>query len=94
MFNFKLATFFRNTIIEDTSSVNAMFQILVTLVNDQYSSMSVNIDVESYLRRYCGSNFKERSTILDIVIIVFLLLSLVTYVISVCKTCKLAMVYQ
>ena len=91
MFNFTLFTFFRNNIIEDGSSVHAQFNIRITLVNDQFSSMTVNIDLESDLRRYCD-DFKERTTIMDIVIIILLFLSSVTYIYSLINTWKLTKV--
>ena len=91
MFNFTLFTFFRNKIIEDGSSVHAQFNIKITLVNDQFSSMTVNIELDSYLRRYCDK-FKKGATIMDIVIMILLLLSSVTYIYSLRNTWKLAKV--
>lgn len=90
-FNFTLFTFFRNNIIEDDSSAHAQFNIRITLVNDQFSSMTVNIDLESNLRRYCDE-FKEETTVVDIVIIILLFLSSTTYIYSLCKTWKLTKV--
>ena len=87
-FNFTLFAFFRNNIIEDDSSVHAQFNIRITLVNDQFSSMTLNIDLESDLRRYCDK-FKEGTTVVDIVILIILLLSSITYVFSLIKTWRL-----
>ena len=93
-FNFTLFTFFREDIIEDRSSIHAKFNIRITLVNDQYSSMTVNIELSSdLLRRYCD-DLKKTFTflIMDIVMIILLILSSITYVYSYYVTWKLAKV--
>ena len=88
-FSFTLSTFLRDKIIENKASVHAEFHIQITLSNDLYSSMTVDIEVISNLRRYCGGSFTEDSTIVDILIIVSLILSSLTYIHSICKTYKL-----
>ena len=88
LFNFTLSTFFRDQIIEDGASVRAKFYIEIALVNDLYSSMTVNVNLDSDLTRYCGS-FSARATVLDIIIIILLILSSMTYVGSIIRTCKL-----
>ena len=91
-FCFTLSTFLRDNIIENKASVHAKFHIQITLLNDLYSSMTVDIKVTSDLRRYCGGRFREDSTIVDILIIVLLILSSSTYIRSVICTYKLAKV--
>ena len=71
--------------------MNAQFCIQISLVNDLYSSMTVNIDLDSTLRRYCDG-FSAKITTLDIIIIILLILSSVTYISSVMKTYRLAKV--
>ena len=92
-FNFTLSTHFRNKIIEDKASANALFYVQISLVNDLYSSMTVNIDLDSTFRRYCGV-FSKVTTILDMIIIGLLILSSVTYIGSVIKTYRLAKVWE
>lgn len=90
-FDFTLSTFFRERIIEDDASVHAIFQIHITLVNDLYSSMAVSINLDTQLSRYCGS-FKIGTTILDVMIIVLIILSMMTYFVSLVGSFKLAWV--
>ena len=85
-FSFKLSTFLRDKIIENKASVHAEFHVQITLTNDLYSSMTVDTEVISNLRRYCGGSFREDSTIVDILIIESLILSSLTYIHSVYKT--------
>ena len=54
--------------------------------------MTVNIDLDPTLRRYCVG-FNSKTTPLDIIIIVLLILSSVTYIGSVIKTYRLAKVW-
>ena len=88
LFNFTLSTFFRDQIIEDKASVRAKFYIEIALVNNLYSSMTVNVNLNSDLTRYCGS-FSARATVLDIIIMILLIFSSMTYVGSIIRTCKL-----
>ena len=88
IFRFTLSTFFRNNIIEDKASVHAKFDIQITLMNDLYSSMIVNIDLDSHLERYCGDFTPV--TLLDISIIIVVLFSIYAYGISVYKAYGLA----
>ena len=88
-FDFTLSTFLRASVIQK-EAVHVKFGIHITLLNDLYSSMTVNIDVDSDLRRYCGS-FKGTTTV-DIVTIVLLILSSVTYMVSIINTFTLALV--
>lgn len=89
IFNLTLSTFFRNEIIENDASVHAKFHIQISLVNDLYSSMTVNINLDSHLTRYCGG-FKKKTTILDAVIAILFILSLTTNILSIIRTHRLA----
>lgn len=89
-FNFTLSTFFRNHIIENEGPVHAKFHVQITLLNDLYSSMTVDIEVDSKLRRYCNNNYIKTSTIVDAVIMLFVVLSSITYIASVIRTYRLA----
>ena len=60
-------------------------------MNDLYSSMAVDIKLDSRLVRYCG-DFKAGVTVLDIIILVLLLLSAGAYSRSIIKAFKLAKV--
>ena len=91
IFRFSLSTFFRDHIIEDEASVHAQFDIQITLMNDLYSSMTMNIDLDSRLVRYCG-DFKAGVTVVDILIIVVVLLSAGAYGRSVIKAYRMAKV--
>ena len=88
LFNFTLSTFFRDQIIEDKASVRAKFYIEIALVNDLYSSMTVGVNLDSDLTRYCG-DFSARATVLDIIIIILLVFSSMTYVGSIIRTYRL-----
>lgn len=90
-FNFTLATFFRNHIVEDKASIHAVLLIHITLVNDLYSSMTVNIDLDATLRRYCN-DFNAGITMLDLLILILIILSTTTYIGSVFRTHSLAKV--
>ena len=95
MFNFTLSTFFRNHIIEDKGSVNAKFNIQITILNDLYSSMTVKIDLDSELIRYSNcESYSSLEIILDSVIMLLLILSSMTYIHSLIGTCILAKVMQ
>ena len=85
LFNFTLSTFFRDQIIEDKASVRAKFYLKIALVN---SSMTVNVKLDSDLTRYCGV-FSARATVLDIIIIILLIFSSLTYVGSIIRTYRL-----
>ena len=90
-FNFKLSTFFRDKVIEDGNSVLAQFDVQITLSNDQFSSMEVDVKLDSNLRRYCV-NFRKVTTTLDIVVIIILIFSSFTYIKSIISTWILAKV--
>ena len=60
-------------------------------MNDLYSSMTMNIDLDSRLVRYCGG-FKAGVTVVDILIIIVVLLSAVAYGRSVIKAYGMAKV--
>ena len=94
-FYFGLHTFLRDHVLESKTraTVHAKFCISITLKNDQYSSMTVEVDMgEPNFRRYC-TEFREM-TILDIVIIVLLILSSIAHCASFIRTYKLAKVQQ
>ena len=93
MFNFKLSTFFRNHIVEDKASIHATFHVTITLLNDLYSSMTVKIDLDSELLRYCRSNYRKMGTTMDIGIMILLILSSITYIISIIRTYMLTRVW-
>ena len=90
-FNFKLSTFFRDKVIEDGNSVHAQFDVQITLSNDQFSSMAVDVKLDSSLTRYCV-NIRKGTITLDIVIIIILILSSLTYAKSIICTWILAKV--
>ena len=54
--------------------------------------MTVNIELDSTLRRY-GDGFNAKTSTLDVTIIILLILSSITYISSVMKTSKLAKVW-
>ena len=54
--------------------------------------MTVNIDLDPTLRRYCD-DFSAKITTLDIIIILLLILSSITHIGSIKKTSKLAKVW-
>ena len=86
-------TFFRDQVIENQASVKAKFDIKIKLKNDQYSGMTVELKLNSTLRRYCKV-FYPKNTVLDIVILLLLILSSLTYVGSVIGTYRLAKVLR
>ena len=93
MFHPTLFTVFRDHIIEDRGSVNATFHIHITLMNDLYSSMVVDIELDSHLVRYCHSgDFRAGITVLDIFILVVIIFLAMAYSTSVIKAYKLAKV--
>ena len=85
-FSFTLSSFFRNHIIENEGPVHAKFHIQITLLSDLYSSMTVDIEVDSKLRRYCYRNYIKASTIVDGVIMILLFFSSLTYIASIIRT--------
>ena len=92
VFNFTLSTFFRNNVIEDKASIHAIFYVKITLSNDLYSSMTVNINLDSKLRRYCH-DFTAKTTVMDTIIITLLILSSIPYIASNIRTYRLAKVF-
>ena len=93
LFSFTLSTFFRNHIIEDKASVHAKFHVTITLLNDLYSSMTVKINLDSELIRYCRVKYRKVGTTLDILIMIFLILSSITYIRSIIRTYVLTKVW-
>ena len=96
-FDFKLATYLRDKIISDDSSpVKAEFDIHIQLSNDQYSHMSIEIDIDPKLRRVkdCFKSFKSNTTITDIIVLSLILLSSITHIASFIRSFGLAKVFH
>ena len=94
-FKIKLFTHLRAKVIEDTASpVNGEFDIRITLSNDYHSSIAVDLNVSSTVRRYCNHFTPKRTliTAVDAVIIFLLLISTITHSASFIRTYRLAKV--
>ena len=93
-FRFSLAAQYQEYDVEEYNPIDAVFFITVTMENMLYGS-SMRTDVTFYrdplLRRLCRS-FRNKSTIVDIFVMILLILSSWTYITSIVKTVKLAKV--
>ena len=93
-FRFSLAAQYQEYDVEEYNPIDAVFFITVTMENMLYGS-SMRTDVKFYrdplLRRLCRS-FRNKSTIVDIFVMILLILSSWTYITSIVKTVKLAKV--
>ena len=93
-FRFSLAAQYQEYDVEEYNPIDAVFFITVTMENILHGS-SMHTDVTFYrdplLKRLCRS-FRNKSTIVDIFVMILLILSSWTYVTSIIKTVKLAKV--
>ena len=99
IFYFKLSTFLREDIINDKNlPVHAKFDVHIKLWNDYYSSMTVEIQVDTKMRRYCEDKNPAKTlrivvTFVDALIILLLILSSVAHIASFIRSYGLAKVF-
>lgn len=92
--NFAFVTQYQEHVVEDYNPIDAEFFIVVILDSVLYGSgMSVEVTFQSdpQLKRHCRS-FRKKSTIVDIIVMILLILSSCTYIMSIVKTVRLAKV--
>ena len=96
-FKFSLMTQYQEHDVKDYNPVDAKFFITVSLDDDVLSGSGMSVEVEFYhdplLRRWCRS-FRRKSTIIDILAMVLLIMSSWTYIMSLVKTIILAKVHK
>ena len=91
-FNFTLGAFYHANIIERDNAIDAKFDMEIYLINELlkgYYHVAANI-VET-LTRFCQGGMRNH-TILDIIVFILLVSTSIPYIISVCKTIRLARV--
>ena len=93
-FQFSFAAQYQEYDVEDYNPVDVEFHISVSLENELHGS-GMSVELEFYrdpvLRRQCN-NFRKKSTIVDIFVMVLLIMSSWTYIASILKTIMLAKV--
>ena len=89
-FDFTLGAFYQTGIIESNNAVNAEFFLEVLYTNELHSGhIHVEVQLDIKLTRFCNDELRNTMA-LDIIVLIFLILSSVTYVISIYKSTKLA----
>ena len=91
-FDFTLGAFYKTGIIESNNAVDAELFLEVLFTNELHCGQihdEVQLDIK--LTRFCNDKLRS-NTALDIIVLIFLILSSVTYVLSIYKSAKLAMV--
>ena len=93
-FDFTLGAFYHKGVIESNNAVEAEFAVEVTLSNELHSShIHAGVHLTPKLSRYCGGGVRGNIG-LDIVVLIFLVLSSGTDVISMFTSVKLAKVHM
>ena len=89
-FDFTLGAFYQKSIIESNNAVDAEF-FLEVLYNNELHSGHIHVEVQLNIRltRFCNDELRS-TTVLDIIVLIFLMLSSATYVISIYRSTKLA----
>ena len=91
-FAFALTTDYYKGVIEDYSVIGALYNVKVILNNDLATSFAqVNIELDTQLRRYC-KNAIRLNTLLDIVVILFIIINFLVYLRSIMNTMRLSKV--
>jgi len=92
-FRFQFDAIYDKGIIEEYNSVQVNFHITISLDNKLYNNLEVDIDTTPTFRRI-DNNFwdRKRTTIIDIVVLIFLVLSSWTFILSIFQTSRLVKV--
>jgi len=92
-FGFKFDATYDKGVIEEYNSVQVNFYIVISLDNRLYNNLEVDIDTTLTFRRI-ENNFwdRKRTTIIDIVVLILLIMSSWTFILSIFKTSRLAKV--
>ena len=89
-FDFTLGAFYKTGIIESNNAVDTEFFLEVLFNNELHSShILVEVKLDTLLKRFCNDDLKP-ITALDIIVLIFSILSSANYVISIYKSAKLA----
>ena len=92
-FDFTLGAFYQTSIIESNNAVEAEFFLEVLFINELHSGhIHVEVQLDIKLTRFCNDEIRSNIIALDIIVLIFLILSSATYVLSIYKSAKLAMV--
>ena len=90
MFDFTLGAFYQRSIIESNNAVEAEFFLEVLYNHELHSgNLHVEVQLDISLTRFCNNKLRS-TTVLDIIVLIFLILSSTTYVISIYRSTKLA----
>jgi len=85
---------YKKGVIEDYNVVHVTFHVGMSLVNELYNSLAIDLDIVStFLRISSDSWTRKTTTIIDTIVLVLLVMSSWTYVLSIFKTSRLAKVY-
>ena len=92
-FGFKFDATYDKGVIEEYNSVQVNFRITVSLDNKLYNNLEVDIDTTAAFRRI-SNNFwdRKRTTIIDIVVLILLVLSSWTFILSIFQSSRLVKV--
>ncbi|XP_065902044.1 mucolipin-3-like isoform X2 [Dysidea avara] len=89
-FGFMFDATYDKGVIEEYNSVQVHFHIVISLDNKLYNNLEVDIDTTPTFSRL-SNNFlnRKRTTIIDIVVLILLILSSCTYILSIFQTSNL-----
>jgi len=87
-FDFTLETFYRRGIVESDRATTAEYNIEIVMENKLHRGyVSVDLRIDNKLERFCTSTLRG-CTILDVFVLVFAIVILILYIISVLRMIK------
>ena len=93
-FNFKVFMSYQKHVVEDYNAVNVTFHVDINFDNKMYNNLILDIEATaSELDRYHNGFWsRRRTTVVDAIVLVLLLISFWTYILSVFRSSMLAKV--
>jgi len=84
---------YKKGIIEDYNAVQVTFHVVISLENELYNNLAIDMDIVSTFVRISSDSWtRKTTTIIDTVVLLLLFMSSWTYVLSIFKTSRLAKV--
>jgi len=92
-FSFYFGANYKQGVVEEYNPVNVTFLIVMSLENELYNSLAIDIDMTAtFIRIIVDSWTRKTTTIIDTVVVALLGLSSFTYFLSILKTSRLVKV--
>ncbi|XP_065902052.1 mucolipin-3-like [Dysidea avara] len=90
-FHFYFGATYKKGVIEVYNPVHVTFHIVISLKNELYNNMAIDMDIVSTFTRISSDSWtRKTTTIIDAVVLVLLFMSSWTFVLSIIKTGRLA----